>query len=68
MFRNSERKRQQDQARGQLLHSAGDHGMRLARLPPLEDRAERPSRHANLQNQKSIEHLAVDGVRPPDRW
>ena len=38
-----------DESGGKLLHTAGDHGVRLSGLSPLDDRAEAPACHAELQ-------------------
>src|ERR1035441_10125870 len=41
-----QRHRNHRETRRQLLHSAGDHRVRLPRLAPLDDRPEAPPRHS----------------------
>ena len=63
MFRNDQRKGREDQAGSQLLHPTGDHRMGFSGVPPLIDRTERPARHPQLQDQKSIQQVSIYGAR-----
>jgi len=58
-------KRRQYQPRRQLLHRARDHRVRLPRLPPLIDGPERPPRQPDLEQQETMQHVAIDAhIRP----